>query len=73
MHTRAERLFCFDSISFVFKGMYQCGPMSLAAIKSGNCEMLYDGPFVFAEVNADKVHWARDGGQWFVLSLDKSS
>jgi len=53
--------------------MYQCGPMSLAAIKSGNCEMLYDGPFVFAEVNADKVHWARDGGQWFVLSLDKSS
>ncbi|VDI37121.1 transglutaminase 1 [Mytilus galloprovincialis] len=54
-------------------GMYQCGPMSVAAIKSGNCELLYDGPFVFAEVNADKVNWGRDGGQWFILSLDKSA
>ncbi|XP_071173107.1 protein-glutamine gamma-glutamyltransferase K-like isoform X1 [Mytilus edulis] len=54
-------------------GMYQCGPMSVAAIKTGNCELLYDGPFVFAEVNADKVNWGRDGGQWFILSLDKSA
>ena len=33
------------------------GPMSLLAIKRGEVNLPYDGRFVFAEVNADKVYW----------------
>ena len=33
------------------------GPMSLLAIRRGEVNLPYDGPFVFAEVNADKVYW----------------
>lgn len=29
----------------------------MAAIKEGNLEVRYDAAFVFAEVNADVVHW----------------
>ncbi|KAF8788081.1 Annulin like protein [Argiope bruennichi] len=38
-------------------GLYRCGPCSVAAIKRGEIQKNYDGPFVFAEVNADKVYW----------------
>ena len=31
--------------------------MSLLAIKRGEVHLPYDGRFVFAEVNADKVYW----------------
>lgn len=55
-------------------GFNQCGPASLKAIKEGRCELLYDTPFVFAEVNADKVVWARgEGGKWSIVSLDPSA
>ncbi|XP_021358243.1 protein-glutamine gamma-glutamyltransferase K-like [Mizuhopecten yessoensis] len=55
-------------------GMFQCGPTSLRAIKGGKCDMLYDCPFVFAEVNADKVNWTRDTDkQWIVLSMNLSA
>ncbi|KAH3768656.1 hemocyte protein-glutamine gamma-glutamyltransferase-like [Dreissena polymorpha] len=45
------------------EGVYCMGPMSLQAIKEGNVNLPYDGPFVFAEVNADKVVWVlgKDG------------
>lgn len=36
------------------------GPMSLAAIKSGEVTLPYDGKFVFAEVNGDKIRWIHD-------------
>ncbi|XP_068090597.1 protein-glutamine gamma-glutamyltransferase 4 [Hyperolius riggenbachi] len=39
------------------QGIYQCGPCSLNAIKEGNVYMPYDGKFVFAEVNADRIEW----------------
>lgn len=44
-------------------GTYCMGPMSLAAIKHGDLDLPVDGPFVFAEVNADKLYWKfeRDG------------
>lgn len=42
-------------------GMYQCGPASVAAIKSGEVLRPYDGGFVFSEVNADKVFWKYNG------------
>ncbi|XP_076111909.1 hemocyte protein-glutamine gamma-glutamyltransferase-like [Mytilus galloprovincialis] len=38
-------------------GIYQCGPAPLAAIKTGEVYLPFDTPFVFAEVNADKVFW----------------
>ena len=36
------------------------GPMSLTAIKHGHLSLPYDGPFVFAEVNADRILWTGD-------------
>lgn len=33
------------------------GPTSLVAIKRGELYLPYDGPFAFAEVNADKIYW----------------
>ncbi|KAM4705111.1 protein-glutamine gamma-glutamyltransferase 4 [Rhinophrynus dorsalis] len=39
------------------EGVFQCGPCSLTAIKNGDVYLPYDGKFVFAEVNADKIHW----------------
>ncbi|KAH9495958.1 hypothetical protein Btru_013865, partial [Bulinus truncatus] len=37
--------------------VYCCGPTSVAAVKQGEVNLLYDGPFVFAEVNADRMYW----------------
>ncbi|XP_037795328.1 annulin-like [Penaeus monodon] len=42
-------------------GQYRCGPASLAAIKMGHINKPYDVPFVFAEVNADKLFWKYRG------------
>ncbi|XP_071615638.1 protein-glutamine gamma-glutamyltransferase 6-like isoform X1 [Heliangelus exortis] len=39
------------------KGMYQCGPASIRAIKEGDVNLDYDSSFVFAAVNADYVTW----------------
>uniref|UniRef100_A0A8D0L2I7 protein-glutamine gamma-glutamyltransferase n=1 Tax=Sphenodon punctatus TaxID=8508 RepID=A0A8D0L2I7_SPHPU len=41
-------------------GIFQCGPASLKAIKEGDVDLDYDGPFVFAEVNADRITWTYD-------------
>jgi len=38
----------------------QCGPASLEAIRRGDVGLNYDCPFVFAEVNADIMHWGED-------------
>ncbi|XP_037801812.1 hemocyte protein-glutamine gamma-glutamyltransferase-like isoform X1 [Penaeus monodon] len=38
----------------------QCGPVSLEAVRRGDIGLSYDAPFVFAEVNADVMHWAED-------------
>ncbi|XP_069099774.1 protein-glutamine gamma-glutamyltransferase 6-like isoform X2 [Pleurodeles waltl] len=37
--------------------MYRCGPASVQAVKQGDVDLDYDSPFVFAEVNADRVTW----------------
>ncbi|KAK3599211.1 hypothetical protein CHS0354_012819 [Potamilus streckersoni] len=41
-------------------GVYTCGPCPLNAIKNGECNIGYDSGFVFAEVNADRVHWVEE-------------
>ena len=41
---------------------------------NGKCDLLYDAPFVFAEVNADIVHWGRErDGEWTIIRVDKSA
>ncbi|XP_046550892.1 protein-glutamine gamma-glutamyltransferase K-like [Haliotis rubra] len=39
-------------------GVYCCGPAPVLAIKRGEVNLPYDGQFIFAEVNADKVYWS---------------
>ncbi|XP_066443499.1 protein-glutamine gamma-glutamyltransferase E-like [Eleutherodactylus coqui] len=34
-----------------------CGPASVHAIKEGDIDLDYDGPFIYSEVNADRVTW----------------
>uniref|UniRef100_A0A2C9LAG3 Transglutaminase-like domain-containing protein n=1 Tax=Biomphalaria glabrata TaxID=6526 RepID=A0A2C9LAG3_BIOGL len=52
-------------------GVYCCGPVSVAAIKQGAVNEPYDGSFVFAEVNADRVHWRPNAlGTMVVIGID---
>lgn len=37
--------------------VYCCGPAPVKAIREGHADIKYDVPFVFGEVNADKVSW----------------
>ncbi|XP_074644522.1 hemocyte protein-glutamine gamma-glutamyltransferase-like [Tubulanus polymorphus] len=47
------------------EGTFCCGPASLEAIKQGMLELPYDGPFIFAEVNADRINWLKQSdGTW---------
>ncbi|XP_075818817.1 protein-glutamine gamma-glutamyltransferase 6 [Microtus pennsylvanicus] len=39
------------------EGTFQCGPASVTAIREGDVHLAHDGPFVFAEVNADYITW----------------
>ncbi|XP_053103811.1 protein-glutamine gamma-glutamyltransferase E-like [Hemicordylus capensis] len=41
-------------------GIFQCGPASRTAIKEGDVDLEFDTPFVFAEVNADRVTYVYD-------------
>nr|XP_020476856.1 protein-glutamine gamma-glutamyltransferase 2-like isoform X2 [Monopterus albus] len=38
-------------------GAYCCGPAPVKAILNGDTKVKYDVPFVFAEVNADRIDW----------------
>ncbi|XP_019365445.1 PREDICTED: protein-glutamine gamma-glutamyltransferase E-like isoform X2 [Gavialis gangeticus] len=42
------------------EGIYQCGPASVTAIKEGDVDLRYEAPFIFAEVNADRIAWSYD-------------
>uniref|UniRef100_A0A673HG38 Protein-glutamine gamma-glutamyltransferase K n=1 Tax=Sinocyclocheilus rhinocerous TaxID=307959 RepID=A0A673HG38_9TELE len=56
------------------QGFFRCGPTSVAAIRSGQVYLKYDTPFVFAEVNSDKVYWQRrNNGTFAVIRVDKSA
>ncbi|XP_014459760.1 protein-glutamine gamma-glutamyltransferase 6 [Alligator mississippiensis] len=39
------------------KGIFQCGPASVVAVKQGDVDLSYDTLFVFSEVNADSNRW----------------
>lgn len=52
-------------LCFLFQGVYQAGPCSVEAMKNGLVNLPYDGPFVFAEVNADRLNWLNvEDGSW---------
>ncbi|XP_058619765.1 protein-glutamine gamma-glutamyltransferase K-like [Onychostoma macrolepis] len=56
------------------QGVFRCGPTSVAAVRSGQVYLKYDTPFVFAEVNSDKVYWQRkSNGTFAVIRVDKSA
>lgn len=42
------------------QGTFCCGPASVNAIRSGQVFLKHDTPFVFAEVNSDKIYWQRN-------------
>ncbi|XP_076839965.1 protein-glutamine gamma-glutamyltransferase K-like [Brachyhypopomus gauderio] len=41
------------------QGTYRCGPASVEAVRNGHVNFQYDTPFVFGEVNSDKIYWKR--------------
>uniref|UniRef100_A0A8D2LSS7 Transglutaminase-like domain-containing protein n=1 Tax=Varanus komodoensis TaxID=61221 RepID=A0A8D2LSS7_VARKO len=52
------------------EGIFQCGPASLTAIKAGDVQLNYDGPFVFAEVDADIRYSIYDAGTVTPVAAD---
>lgn len=55
-------------------GVYQAGPCSVEAMKNGLVNLPYDGPFVFAEVNADRLNWLNvEDGSWRCVGKVKNS
>uniref|UniRef100_A0A8C2XBA0 Protein-glutamine gamma-glutamyltransferase K n=1 Tax=Cyclopterus lumpus TaxID=8103 RepID=A0A8C2XBA0_CYCLU len=42
------------------QGTFRCGPASVNAIRSGQVYLKHDTPFVFAEVNSDKIFWQKN-------------
>lgn len=41
-------------------GVFQCGPASVIAIREGDVNLDFDLPFIFSEVNADRITWIYD-------------
>ncbi|KAF7696284.1 hypothetical protein HF521_006378 [Silurus meridionalis] len=55
------------------QGIFCCGPIPLAAIRDGLVYMKYDAPFVFAEVNSDRIVWQRQSNGTFTqISCEKN-
>ncbi|NXI34091.1 TGM1 glutamyltransferase, partial [Galbula dea] len=55
-------------------GLFCCGPCSVTAVKNGEVFLKYDTPFVFAEVNSDKVYWQRQAnGSFAVVHVEEGA
>ncbi|XP_013396811.1 protein-glutamine gamma-glutamyltransferase K-like, partial [Lingula anatina] len=52
-------------------GIYCSGPCSVNALRDGVITLPYDGPFIFAEVNADKVHYIQKSNGEFRSVIQK--
>ncbi|XP_067227450.1 protein-glutamine gamma-glutamyltransferase K-like [Chanodichthys erythropterus] len=56
------------------QGFFRCGPTSVAAIRSGQTFLKHDVPFIFAEVNNDRVYWQRRcDGTFGVVHVEKNA
>ncbi|KAM7012000.1 protein-glutamine gamma-glutamyltransferase K-like [Tautogolabrus adspersus] len=54
------------------QGTFRCGPASLAAVRNGQVFLKHDAPFVFAEVNSDKIYWQRNkDGTFSIIYSEK--
>ncbi|XP_069113004.1 hemocyte protein-glutamine gamma-glutamyltransferase-like isoform X3 [Argopecten irradians] len=53
-------------------GTYCCGPCPILAIKRGEVKLPYDSPFVFAEVNGDKVYWFQQNDGTMTKTIQKN-
>ncbi|XP_018525877.1 protein-glutamine gamma-glutamyltransferase K [Lates calcarifer] len=47
------------------QGTFRCGPASLTAVRNGQVYLKHDCPFVFAEVNSDKIYWQKNADGTF--------
>ncbi|KAK6982720.1 protein-glutamine gamma-glutamyltransferase K [Biomphalaria glabrata] len=55
----------------VSEGVMRCGPAPVKAVKLGHVYLNYDVPFVFSEVNGDKVMWkVSEDGDMEVVDID---
>ncbi|MEE6504627.1 hypothetical protein FKM82_005274, partial [Ascaphus truei] len=53
-------------------GIFCCGPSPLLAIKNGLVNLKHDTPFIFAEVNSDKVFYQRmPNGKFKQIGVDE--
>ncbi|ELT93168.1 hypothetical protein CAPTEDRAFT_156823 [Capitella teleta] len=53
------------------EGVMRCGPAPVKAIREGSVYMPHDAPFIFSEVNGDKVHWTvKEDGSMKVLGKE---
>ncbi|KAM5245853.1 protein-glutamine gamma-glutamyltransferase E [Ctenodactylus gundi] len=43
------------------QGVFQCGPASVIAVREGDVDKNFDMPFIYAEVNADRITWIYNG------------
>ncbi|GAA6092427.1 protein-glutamine gamma-glutamyltransferase K [Tachysurus ichikawai] len=56
------------------QGMFRCGPASLLAIRTGQVYLKHDTPFVFAEVNSDKIYWQKTlDGNFSKIHIEKNA
>ncbi|XP_067389262.1 protein-glutamine gamma-glutamyltransferase K [Emydura macquarii macquarii] len=55
-------------------GIFCCGPCPVEAIKNGQVYLKYDAPFIFAEVNSDKVYWQRQAdGTYKIVYVEEKA
>ncbi|XP_048867104.1 protein-glutamine gamma-glutamyltransferase K-like isoform X2 [Brienomyrus brachyistius] len=55
------------------QGTFCCGPAAITAVRLGEVYIKYDAPFVFAEVNSDKVYWQRSAnGTFNVVHIEEN-
>ncbi|XP_051517923.1 protein-glutamine gamma-glutamyltransferase K [Myxocyprinus asiaticus] len=56
------------------QGVFCCGPASVTAVRNGHVFLKHDTPFVFAEVNSDKVYWQRKAdGTFTQVKVEKKA
>ena len=61
-------------MSLLLPGIYCAGPAPVHAIKQGDIKVPHDTPFIFAEVNADRVYWRQQAdGEFEISSINENS
>ncbi len=66
---------CLHNAYCLLTGVYQAGPAPVCALKNGDVHIGFDGPFIFAEFNGDRIYWTyyEETGLWQSNICKKSS